>query len=313
MNNIRIREEDEWKAAFVVDGQIYVPQVMFFGLCNAPATFQRFMDTIMLPHSSYAFAYLDDVTIWSHDIPSLVLKTRRILSTFRRFQLRIKPSKCQFHVTTVNLLGFTVSHGSITPDISRLSAVQNWITPKTVKDVQKFLGFANFYRRFIPNYAGLAKPLTQLLRKDTPFTWNEPQNSAFTEIRSILVSEPTIAIPSPDKDFLIQTDASKHTIAAVLYQPDKDRNLQPVAYFSKTLNPAQQNYDIYNRELLAIIEALHHWYIYLYQAPTPTEIWTDHRNLTYFRAHIAYLPNRPDGNWNSQCIRSDFATNPLPK
>jgi hypothetical protein len=174
-NNIRIREGDEWKTAFKTPMGLYESLVMNFGLCNAPATFQTFMDEQFkdLIATGHVVIYLDDILIFTTTILILEQLTHQVLQCLLDLDLFLRPEKCSFNQTSIEYLGIIISKGELHMDPIKLKAVRDWPRPKTVKDIQKFLGFCNFYRRFIKDYSELARPLFDLTRKGEPFIWTE--------------------------------------------------------------------------------------------------------------------------------------------
>src|SRR6202044_2515306 len=172
-NNVRIRDGDQWKAAFKTNKGLFEPTVMFFGMCNSPATFQSMMDAIFadMIDDNIVIIYMDDIFIFAPDEITLTENTRRVLTRLRDNDLFLKPTKCEFNKTKVEYLGMVIEEGKISMDSGKLKGIQDWPTPTTVKQVRAFLGFGNFYRRFIWHFSELAKPLNDLLKKDQKFEW----------------------------------------------------------------------------------------------------------------------------------------------
>jgi len=167
-------------------------------------------------------------------------------------------------------------------DPVKLTAVTNWPTPKTIKEVQKFLGFCNFYHHFVKNYSALAQPLFNLTKKDVPFHWDQAEEQVFRDLQSTLMLAPVLILPDYDKLFTLITNASDYTTGSILEQEDAFGRSHAVAYFSKSLQPAEHNYEIHNKELLAIIHSLKHFRHYLQGNKHHTKIFSDHANLQYF-------------------------------
>jgi len=167
-------------------------------------------------------------------------------------------------------------------DPVKLIAVSNWPTPKTMKEVQKWLGFCNFYCRFVKNYSALARPLFNLTKKDVPFHWDQAEEQAFHNLPSALTSAPVLILPDYEKLFTFITNASDYATGSILEQEDAFGHSHPVAYFSKSLQPVERNYEIHNKELLAIIHSLKHFHHYLQGNKHHTKIFSDHTNLQYF-------------------------------
>ena len=167
-------------------------------------------------------------------------------------------------------------------DPVKLKAVTNWPTPKTKKDIQKFLGFCNFYRRFVQDYSAIARPLFNLTKKDAPFHWGPEEEHTFCTLQTVLTSAPILILPDYNKPFTLITDASDYATGSILEQEDAFGRSHPVAYFSKSLQLAERNYEIHDKELLAIVLSLKHFCHYLQGNKHQTKIFSDHANLQYF-------------------------------
>jgi hypothetical protein len=196
--------------------------------------------------------------------------------------LYLRPEKCSFNQVAVEYLGLIISEGEIRMDPVKLKAIKDWPTPKTVKDIQKFLGFCNFYRRFVQDYSQVARPLFDLTRKTSPWNWSQACDHAFATLQRTMTTSPVLALPDYDRAFTLVTDASDYATGAILEQNDALGRSHPVAYYSKSLQPAERNYEIHDKELLAIIRALQHFRHYLQGNPHKTKIFSDHANLRYF-------------------------------
>ncbi|KAI2661152.1 Transposon Tf2-6 polyprotein [Labeo rohita] len=280
---IRIREGDEWKTAFNTPTGHYEYLVLPFGLTNAPAVFQGMVNSVLGDMiNQFVFVYLDDILIFS---PSLQVHTQHVRQVLQRLlenQLYVKAEKCEFHAKSVSFLGFVVAAGEI-----KVKAVAEWPVPDTRKALQHFLGFANFYRRFIRNFGQVAAPLTALTSTKVSFTWSAQAQEAFDNLKSRFISAPVLSIPDPEpeRQFIVEVDASDVGVGAVLSQRSpKDGRVHPCAFFSHRLNPAECNYDIGNRELLAVRLALGEWRHWLEGSAQPFLVWTDHKNLEYIRS-----------------------------
>jgi len=243
-NNIRIKEGDEHKAAFKTALGLYEPLVMTFGLCNAPATFQTFMNHIFedLLDTGQVVIYLDDILIFTHTSDQMDRLTRKVLERLQRHDLFLKPEKCFFDQRSIEYLGVIISEGQVKMDQAKVHGITNWPTPKTLKNVQAFLGFCNFYRRFVQDFSALAHPLSQLTKKDTPFVWGDAQEKAFRALITAFTTAPVLALPDHTKPFRLITDASTFAIGAILEQPDAFNRWHPIAYYSKSLQPTEWNY-----------------------------------------------------------------------
>jgi RNase H-like domain found in reverse transcriptase/Integrase zinc binding domain/Chromo (CHRromatin Organisation MOdifier) domain/Integrase core domain/Reverse transcriptase (RNA-dependent DNA polymerase) len=240
--------------------------------------------------------YMDDIFLFAPDEATLTENTKRVLKRLRENDLFLKPAKCEFNEPKVEYLGMVIEEGKIAMDTGKLKGIQDWPTPTTVKQVRGFLGFGNFYRRFIRHFSELAKPLNNLLKKDIKFNWTEDCQRAFDDLKKRFTEEPVLAMPDQNRPFQIETDASKYATGAVLTQLDSNGDRHPVSFLSKTFSPAERNYEIYDRELLAIIRALDEWRHYIQGSPHTTVILSDHKNLTYYRE--AQKLNRRQARWS---------------
>ena len=202
------------------------------------------------------------------------------MQILRENHLYLKIEKCTFDAPEVEFLGLIVGNGQIRMDPKKVAAITEWPVPKTVKEVQSFNGFCNFYRRFVKDYSKIVRPLTQLTRK-AEWTWGPEQENAFNTLKNVISTEPVLALPQDNCPFRVEADSSNFAIGAVLSQK-VDNKWRPVAFMSKALQEAERNYKIYDKELLAIVTALEEWHHYLLGTSEPFEIWSDHQNLQYF-------------------------------
>jgi hypothetical protein len=175
-----------------------------------------------------------------------------------------------------------IEEGKISMDLGKLAGIRDWPAPTTVKAIRKFLGFGNFYRQFIRHFSHLAKSLNDLLKKNQQFNWTDDCQQAFKDLKKCFTEEPVLMMPDQTKPFQIETDASKYATGAVLTQLDSNGDQHPISFISKTISPAERNYEIYDRELLVIIRALEEWRHYIQGSPHTTIILSDHKNLTYY-------------------------------
>jgi hypothetical protein len=308
----------------------YEYRVMPFGLKNAPAVFQHFINDVLEDClGKFAFSYIDDIIIFSPDLDSHWIHLAEILTRLRKAGLYAKLEKCEFCVPFIDFLGHRISSNGIFMDPKKISSILEWPTPTCVKDIQSFLGLANYYRRFIPNFAKLAHPLNALLRKDSEILWSEEAEESFNTIKSKFTSAPVLAYPDRNLPFMVETDSSNFAIGAVLSQTSsKDNKIHPIAFYSRSLTSPERNYPIYDKELLAIISALENWRHLLKGTPTPFTIYSDHRNLLYqkkpekmtqrlirwslflseFNFKIVYRSGSINGKPDALSRRPDYAT-----
>ena len=283
---IRIAEGEEWKTAFRTRFGLFEWLVTPFGLTNAPSTFQRFINWVLREFLDiFASAYIDDILIFTEGSKEEHRKqVNQVLAKLREAGLTIDIDKCEFETQKTKYLGFILEPGKISMDPEKVEAVEKWEIPHSVKDVQTFLGFANFYRRFIPEFSKIAAPLSNLTKKDAPFKWTETTDQAFRELKKRFISSPILQMFDHLRRTVVETDASGYSIGAILLQADEKDVLHPVAYLSKKMRPEQANYPIHDKEMLAIVEALREWRGELKSVKDQFEIVSDHKNLKHFTA-----------------------------
>ncbi|KAJ1088807.1 hypothetical protein NDU88_001962 [Pleurodeles waltl] len=291
---VRMREGDEWKTAFKTRYGLFEYTVMPFGLCNAPAAFQFFLNDVLREYLDiFAIVYIDDILIYSDNENEHVQHVRKILAALRKHHLYCKLTKCEFHVTTVEFLGVILTPQGMAMAEKKVKAVSDWPTPKTVRDIQCFLGFANFYRRFINHFSQTVAPITKLLRKKEKFVCSPEADQAFSTLKEAFSTAPVLTHPDANQPFIVEADASDVAIGAVLSQRNKDTGqLHPVAYMSRKLNEAEQNYVIAEKELLVICDAFKEWRHHLLGAKYTITVYTDHRNLQFMSSARLLTPRQ---------------------
>jgi len=278
---IRMKEGEEWKTAFRCRYGHYEYTVMPFGLTNAPAVFQALVNNVLRDCLDvYVVAYLDDILIYSQTLGEHEKHVADVLQRLLDHDLQVKPKKCEFHKEEVEFLGHIVGRNGIRMSDTKIKTVIEWEAPKTVKDVQSFLGFINFNRQFIKDFSKKALPLSKLTRKDTGWKWDSDQKRAFEELKEACIQEPVLIAFTSGKPLRFETDASDLALGAVMLQ-EKDAKWHPVGYHSRKFSSAEENYDVHDKELLAIVDALSHWRIYA-ESCSELTIFSDHKNLVNF-------------------------------
>ncbi|CAI7787612.1 unnamed protein product [Closterium sp. NIES-53] len=225
--------------------------------------------------------YLDDILIYSKNMKEHVEHLRKVFEILWKNKFYVKLSKSDFALKKVQFLGHMVSAEGVHVDPRKIEAVKKWKVPENMKELQQFLGFTNYYNRFVPQYAKIAAPLTDLLKKDTPFKWDTPHQQAMEQLQTALTTTPVLILPDPEKDYVVEADASDQAVGAVLMQ-DHGNGLQPIAYLSKKLHGAELNYPIHDKKALAIVVAFKAWRCYLEGAKTT--VYTDHCSLKYLKS-----------------------------
>ena len=281
---LRIFEGDEWKTAFRTRYGLYEWMVTPFGLANAPSTFQKYVNWALRDYlDEFCSAYIDDILIYSSGSRKQHREhVGKVLQRLREAGLQIDIDKCEFEVQETKYLGFIIEAGKgLRMDPEKVKAISEWEVPTSVKGVRSFLGFANFYRRFIKDFSDLVRPLTDLTHKDRRFSWSLEADAAFQRLKAIFTSAPALAQFDFDRETRIETDSSGWCIGGTLQQLADNGLWVPCAFFSKKNNPAECNYEIHDKELLAIIRCLEEWDAEL-RGVDGFEIHTDHKNLEYF-------------------------------
>ena len=282
-NNIRIADGHEWMTAFMTRYGLYETLVMPFGLTNAPATFQTYINKALHPWLDvFCTAYIDDVLIYSDTLEEHREHVRTVLQALQKAGLYLDIRKCEFEVNEVAYLGMIISDSGVKMDPAKIHAITSWQPPSNVKDVQGFLGFANFYRRFIRGFSRLVRPLVALTQKGTIFKWSSACESAFQTLKVAFTSAPVLRHFDPSREVFVETDASDFVSSGILSQKDDAGVLHPVAFMSRKHTEAECNYEIYDKELLAIIRCFEDWRPELEGAAFPITVLSDHRNLEYF-------------------------------
>jgi hypothetical protein len=253
-NNIKIREGDEPLTAFICPLGQYEYTVMGFGLTNAPASFQRFMNAILQDElaTGHVHVYIDDILIHTKDIDQHRDLTHQVLKKLSDNQLTVQPSKCAFEQEEVEFLGQIIGHGRMQQSNKKCQGIRDWPTPRCKRDLQRFLGLINYYRRYIPRLSELAAPLHPLTGKEE-WTWDKVKEDAFSALKMAFLNSCETAIPTDEGAWKLETDASDIAIGAILSQQQDDGSWKMVDCLSKSLSPAEKNYDAYDKEMLAII------------------------------------------------------------
>ena len=280
-HQIGMAEEDMAKTAFSCGGGLWQWRVMPFGLCNSPATFERLMERVLSGlHWKTLMVYLDDVIVFGKTFEEELQRLREVLQRMRDANLKLNPKKCRLFKKEVEYLGHIVSRHGVRTDPGKTSTVKNWPTPKNRKELRSFLGLCSYYRKFVRGYATIAAPLHALTKEKQNYMWDEACDQAFKQLKTALTSAPILRYPDPEREFVVDTDASNHGIGAVLSQVE-DGQERVVAYYSRSLTAPEKNYCVTRKELLAVVEAVRHFHHYLYG--TSFIIRTDHSALQWLK------------------------------
>ena len=250
---VEVKPEDREKTAFCTSERIFEFKVMPFGLCNAPATFQRLMDAVLMGLQwSRCLVYLD-VVVPGRNFENHLQNLKYVFDRFRMAGLKLNLSKCKFGRHEVTFLGYVVSAQRVAADPAKLSKVASWPQPQSQRDVQQFLGFASYYRWFIKDFAMIARPLHHLTEKTVTFNWTEECERSLQKLHLKLVSPPVLAIPDHSRGFILDTDASNTGIGCVLSQMQDNGSERVIAYGSRVISKSERNYCVTRRELFAVV------------------------------------------------------------
>jgi len=273
---VRIAEGDEWKTTFRTCYSSYEWQVMPFGLTNAPAAFQRFVNSVFVDMLDVCVVvYLNDILVYSDNMEDHTQHVREVLRRLRQHKLYAKPEKCEFHSDSVEYLGYFLSPNGLTMLQDKVKTICDWPETHKVKDIHSFLGFANFYHRFIFNYSDIVVPLTRLTRKDAPWDFSDVCRRSFNQLKEAFTTAPILTHFQPGAQLTVKTDASDYVIAGILSITGSDDEIQPIAFYSCTLTAPELNYNTHDK-------AFKSWRHYLEGPAFPIDVVTDHKNLEYF-------------------------------
>lgn len=261
---VSMEESDKPKTAFVTRQGLYQFKVMPFGLCCAPATFERLMETVLAGLQwDKCLVYLDDIIVVGKSFENMMENLQHVFQRLHQAGLKLKAKKCNLFATRVSYLGHIISKDGISTDPEKVRAVAEWPVPATVTELRSFLGLCSYYRRFIQNFAAVAKPLHRLTEKGRKFLWNKEAQEAFEVLRNKLITGPILALPDITKPFVLDTDASNEAIGAVLSQ-NIDGTERVIAYASRTLTKSEKKSCVTRKELLAVVLFVKHYRHYLY-------------------------------------------------
>lgn len=304
-NLVPVREGDEWNTAFRTPLGLFETLVMPFGLMNVPATFQAFIqDTLRDYLDIFCIVYLNDILIFSRSQDEHDKHVKKVLDRLKDTRLFANPDKCAFNKSEVDYLGYVIGSDGIKMSPKKLEVVRDWPKPRNVRDVQGFLGFTNFYRRFFSHYSSLALLLTALCHKDISFSFGTSERAAFQALKSALCSYPVLRHFDPTRPCTLATDASDFALSGVLQQPDEDGVLHPVVYYSRKFSPAEINYEVYNKELLAVVDSFRDMRAWLLGLSHLVSVISEHKNLEYFMS--SRVLNRRQARWPMFFSEFDF-------
>ena len=251
-------------------------------MTNSPATFQALMNLVFtdLIAKGEVVVYMDDILIYSLDLREHRKVVCKVLKRLEHYNLYLKPEKCEFKKDSMEYLGMIISLREVQMDPGKVSAVKDWPTPTTLKEVGVFIGFANFYQRFIRDFSIMAHPLHDLMMKNVPWQWNKEQQEAFNTIKTKFCTEPVLKVYDPDLSMHLECDASGFAMGGILSQKHNNGLWHPIVYHSESMSKEEHNYEIYDREMLGLIHALEDWRHFL--EGIEFEVVTDLKNMEWW-------------------------------
>ncbi|UYV77965.1 K02A2.6-like [Cordylochernes scorpioides] len=308
---IEVDEKDREKTAFIIPDGLYEFQVMPFGLCNAPATFERVIDSVLGSLKwNMCLCYLDDIVVYASTFEEHLRRLQLVLRCIQKAGLNLNHKKCLFGSRRIKILGHLVDANGIHPDPDKVEAVSKFPRPRNISELRSFLGLCSYYRRFIENFADKARSLHDLLKTEKQFYWDAAQEKAFEVLKTALISEPVLGHFDETADIHLHTDASGHGIGAVLLQIQGGKE-RPIAYASRSLTKAENNYSTTEKECLAVVWSIRKFRPYLFGRPFT--VVTDHHSLCWLPFYkvgvdlIGRFPVSKDGNrWIIVC--TDYMT-----
>ena len=325
---LRVKEGFEHLTAFRTQYGMYESLVVRDGLRNAPAVFQHFLNEVFRDVIGRGVTvYIDDILIYSDTLEELRRLTRKVFELCRKASLYLKASKCEFEKNSLLFLGFIISNNGVSTDPDKVKAVQEFPTPKNLTESRSFIGLVSYYRRFVTGFSKIAAPITDLTKKGCAFEWNQPQQSAFQQLKDVLSSAPVLSHYNPSYNTIVQTDASFFGWGFIISQINSETQQEhPVSIESGRFTGAQLRYTTSEKEFLAIVYAFTRSRHMLIQVPTT--VVTDHLNLTYwmkprelnprqarwvealagYRMRIVYRPGRQAEMPDALSRRSDYHT-----
>ena len=276
---VPVQKNDRPKTAFASRRGLYEFSVMPFGLCNAPATFQRLMESVLRGlQFEICLVYLDDIIVTGKTFDDMIQNLSMVFDRLSEAGLKLKAKKCNLFASEVEYLGHVVTEAGITTSKDKIKAIADWPVPRNVTEVRSFLGLCSYYRRFVPDFASIASPLHKLTNRNIEFQWTDTCQRSFDGLRHALMSAPILVNPDFSRSFILDTDASDLSIGAVLSQNINGEE-KVCAYASRSLSKSERKYCVTRKELLAVIHFVKHFRHYLYGRKFL--IRTDHSSLRW--------------------------------
>ena len=306
---VPVAPKDRHLTAFAVGDKVYEWVVMPMGLKNSPMTFQRLIDQVLRGiKGEYAFGYIDDIVVFSETLDEHMKHLEEVLKRLKQFRFRLNVEKCEYVSTSVKYLGHVVSNGTIGLDPDKITAVRDIPYPTAekledrIKQVQSFLGLTGFYRRFIRGYSGIAHSLTELTKQGVKWKFEDTEKRAWDLLKTKIIEAPILMQPDMKREFILECDASKYGLGAVLQQIGPDGKLHPISFISRKLTPTERRYAVREKEALAILWSITKLREFLSSAKF--RVRTDHKSLTWMLDMVD--PKSRLGRWAQELATYDF-------
>jgi hypothetical protein len=305
-NRIRMHsKEDENLIIFRTKYETYKYLIMFFELINESSIFQNFMNDILMNYlDEFVVVYLNNIIVYSNSKKEHIQHVREILQRLREANIQVDVDKCEFHTIETKLLEMIVDRDEIKMNLEKIKAIVEWEKFTHLKEIQAFLEFVNFYRRFIKNFFIIVKSLVKLIRKDQLFSWSKNCQTIFDELKKQVIEAFVLSYFSSELKTFLKSNSFDYVSVEILSQKESDNLIRSVTYFSKTLFLAERNYEIYDKELLTIIDCFEQWRVELHSVKTFTNVLIDHKSLKYFM--ITKKLNRRQTRWTEFLAEFDF-------
>ena len=304
-NRIRIKKKDEWKSAFRTRFEHFEYLVMSFELTNASATFQTYINNVLRKYlNKFVTIYLNDILIYFRTKKEHVYHVQKVLEAMKRVNLRVKLEKNEFHQKEVKFFDHILFNTKIKSNSKKLEAILTWFTFKKLVKIQFFVRLTNYDKKFVKEYSIIAKSLIKLIKKTQSFEWNKKQKQTFQIFKETFINSTVLKHAESNLSYVIKMNASNCEIKEMLLQIDKNNKKRLIVYHSKKMIEAEQNYDIHDKELLAIVDALKKWKVQLKETKHQVQMMSNHKNLTYFQ--ITKVLNRRQARWAKKLATYNF-------
>ncbi len=282
-NQLQIKEEDEAFIIFCTQFELFKYLVMFFNLCNESVSFQKYINNILCKHlNKFYTTYLNDILIYFDNELKHEIHVKLILRKLKEANLQMNIIKCKFHITQVLYLELIIIIKEIKMNSSKIDIIVNWLILINVKDIQSFLDFTNFYKRFIYDYSKIIISLTHFIRKDVFFVWFQKCQIAFNILKKVFTFKIILYHYNSDHKIVIKINASNYVFKDIFFQYDENKILHSITYFSKKHNSVECNYEIYNKKFMIIVFTFKKWWSELEDFIYSVKMITNHKNLKYF-------------------------------